>query len=43
MTKSHPAVIPFPKRIEPLECTISAVCHFQAAAELRMTMLHKLF
>ena len=43
MTRSHPAVIPFPKCIEPLDCTISAVCHFQAAAELRMTLLHKLF
>lgn len=43
MTRSPPAVIPFPKRIEPLDCTISAVCHFQAAAELRMTLLHKLF
>ena len=43
MTRSTPAIIPFPKRIEPLDCTISAVCHFQAAAELRMTLLHKLF
>ena len=43
MIRSTPAVIPFPKRIEPLDCTISAVCHFQAAAELRMTLLHKLF
>ena len=43
MTSSNPAVIPFPKRIEPLGCTPSAVCHFQAAAELRVAMLHKLF
>ena len=43
MTRSDPAVIPFPKRYEPLGCTSSAVCHFQAAAELRVAMLHKLF
>lgn len=43
MPRSTSAVIPFPKRIERLDCTISAVCHFQAAAELRITMLHKLF
>ena len=41
MTRSNPAVIPFPKRSEPLGCTSSAVCHFQAAAELRVAMLHK--
>jgi hypothetical protein len=43
MTRSNPAVIPFPKRIDPLDCSIATVCHFQAAAELRVAMLHKLF
>ena len=43
MTRSNPAVIPFPKRFEPLDCLAGPVCHFQAAAELRVAMLHKLF
>jgi hypothetical protein len=43
MTRSNPAVIPFPKRFEPLDCLDGPVCHFQAAAELRVAMLHKLF
>ncbi len=43
MTSSNPAVIPFPKRYEPLDCLDGPVCHFQAAAELRVAMLHKLF
>ena len=43
MTRSNPAVIPFPKRYEPLDCLDGPVCHFQAAAELRVAMLHKLF
>ena len=43
MTSSNPAVIPFPKRYEPLDCPDGPVCHFQAAAELRVAMLHKLF
>jgi hypothetical protein len=43
MTSSTPAVIPFPKRYEPLDCLDEPVCHFQAAAELRVAMLHKLF
>jgi hypothetical protein len=34
MTSSNPAVIPFPKRYEPLDCLAGPVCHFQAAAEL---------
>jgi len=38
-----PAVIPFPKRHEPRDWSRSAVCHFQAAAELRVAMLHRLF
>jgi hypothetical protein len=42
MTRSNPAVIPFPKRYEPLDCLDGPVCHFQAA-ELRVAMLHKLF
>ena len=43
MTRSIPAVIPFPKRFEPFDCVGSTACHFQAAAELRVAMLHKLF
>ena len=43
MTSSNPAVIPFPKRDEPLDCIDFSVCHFQAEAELRVAMLHKLF
>ncbi len=43
MTSSTPAVIPFPKCFEPLDCLDGPVCHFQAAAELRVAMLHKLF
>ncbi|MDM8348121.1 hypothetical protein P8H27_04335 [Pseudomonas sp. sp1636] len=43
MTKSNPAVIPFPKRVKPLDCGTATACHFQAAAELRVAMLHKLF
>jgi hypothetical protein len=43
MTSSNPAVIPFPKRVEPLDCIDFSACHFQAEAELRVAMLHKLF
>ncbi|WP_324732247.1 hypothetical protein [Pseudomonas paeninsulae] len=43
MTRSSPTVIPFPKRVEPLDCSAATVCHFQAEAELRVAMLHKLF
>ena len=43
MTSSNPAVIPFPKRVEPLDCLAGPACHFQAEAELRVAMLHKLF
>jgi hypothetical protein len=43
MTRSNPTVIPFPKRVEPLDCLAGPVCYFQAAAELRVAMLHKLF
>ncbi|MDP3976670.1 MAG: hypothetical protein Q8P85_01530 [Pseudomonas sp.] len=41
MTSSNPAVISFPKRVEPLDCIDFSACHFQA--ELRVAMLHKLF
>lgn len=43
MTSTNPAVIPFPKRFEPLDCLDGPVCRFQAAAESRVAMLHKLF
>ncbi|MDM8348758.1 hypothetical protein P8H27_07575 [Pseudomonas sp. sp1636] len=43
MTRSNPVVIPFPKRFKPLDCLDDPVCYFQAAAELRVAMLHKLF
>ena len=43
MTRPNPAVIPFPKRYVPLDCLDSPICHFQAAAEVRGAMLHKLF
>jgi len=43
MTSSNPAVIPFPKRTEPLDCIDFSACRFQAEAELRVAMLHKLF
>ena len=43
MTRSNPVVIPFPKPVGPLDCSAATVCHFQAAAELRVAMLHKLF
>ncbi|MDM8349350.1 hypothetical protein P8H27_10610 [Pseudomonas sp. sp1636] len=43
MTSSNPVVIPFPKRVEPLDCGTVTACHFQAAAELRVAMLHKMF
>ena len=43
MTSSNPAVIPFPKRVEPLDSIYFSACHFQAEAELRVAMLHKLF
>jgi hypothetical protein len=43
MTSSNPAVIPFPKRVEPLDGIDFSACCFQAEAELRVAMLHKLF
>ncbi|NQD96620.1 hypothetical protein HP532_28585 [Pseudomonas sp. CrR25] len=42
MPKPHTAVVPFPKRFAPLDCD-AAADRFQAAAELRVEMLHKLF
>ncbi|MNG19921.1 hypothetical protein D3C84_1041320 [compost metagenome] len=43
MISSNPAVIPFPKRVEPLDGIDFSACRFQAEAELRVAMLHKLF
>ncbi|WP_439886627.1 hypothetical protein ACSX1C_13980 [Pseudomonas sp. MBLB4123] len=43
MTRFNAVVVPFPKRYEPLDCLDGQGCHFQAAAELRVAMLHKLF
>ncbi|SFP84253.1 hypothetical protein [Pseudomonas borbori] len=43
MTSSNPAVIAFPKRVEPLDGIDFSACRFQAEAELRVAMLHKLF
>ncbi|MGH8352195.1 MAG: hypothetical protein ACRERY_01490 [Pseudomonas sp.] len=43
MAKFHSAVIPFPKRFSSLHSLAPVICPFQAAAELRVAMLHKLF
>lgn len=43
MTRSNPAVIPFPKRFDLQDSPAPAACSFQAAAEQRALMLHRLF
>ncbi|MBS7690295.1 hypothetical protein I0E98_06560 [Pseudomonas lalucatii] len=43
MARFNAVVVPFPKRCAPLEHFDGQGCHFQAAAELRVAMLHKLF
>ncbi|MBS7690166.1 hypothetical protein I0E98_05525 [Pseudomonas lalucatii] len=43
MTRFNAVVVPFPKRCAPLDCPDGQGCHFQAAAEIRVAMLHRLF
>lgn len=43
MADFKPSVIPFPKRFEPQDFVVSAASPLQAAAEIRVEMLHTLF
>lgn len=42
MARPNPVVIPFPKRFDLQGSHVPAICPFQAAAEQRALMLHRL-